>query len=144
MRQQRWLIGCNYIPTNAINQIEMWQADTFDAETIDRELGWAEGLGINTLRVFLHDLLWAQDGEGFRKRMDRFLDIAAKHGIRPMLVLFDACWVPTRSSDRSRRPSPACTTPDGCGAGVAPGWRTPLTTQSSRPTCVASVGAFAN
>src|SRR5215470_11713974 len=55
-REHPWLVGCNYIPSRAINQLEMWQADTFDPATIDRELGWAEGLGMNCVRVYLHDL----------------------------------------------------------------------------------------
>ena len=73
---------------------QMWQAETFDPDGIDRELGWAQALGMNTMRVFLHDLLWREDSEGFRQRLDRFLQIAAGHGIRPMLVLFDSCWNP--------------------------------------------------
>ena len=59
--KQPWLVGSNYVPTNAINQLEMWQAETFDPQQIDKEMGWAEGLGMNTMRVFLHDLLWQQD-----------------------------------------------------------------------------------
>jgi hypothetical protein len=92
--QQPWLVGSNYIPADAINQLEMWQADTFDPQQIDKELGWAQGIGMNTMRVFLHDLLWQQDPEGFRKRIDTFLTIADKHHIRPVLVLFDSCWDP--------------------------------------------------
>jgi hypothetical protein len=92
--QQPWLVGSNYIPKSAINELEMWQESTFDPEQIDRELGWAESLGMNTMRVFLHDLLWQQDAPGFRKRLDQFLAIAARHHIRPLLVLFDSCWDP--------------------------------------------------
>jgi hypothetical protein len=92
--QQPWLVGSNYIPKSAINQLEMWQEPTFDPEQIERELGWAESLGMNTMRVFLHDLLWHQDAAGFQKRLDRFLTIAARHHIRPILVLFDSCWDP--------------------------------------------------
>ena len=92
--QQPWLVGSNYIPKSAINELEMWQEATFDPEQIDQELGWAEGLGMNTMRVFLHDLLWQQDAAGFRKRIDQFLTIAARHHIRPLLVLFDSCWDP--------------------------------------------------
>jgi len=92
--RQPWLVGSNYIPKSAINELEMWQADTFDPAQIDLELGWAESLGMNTMRVFLHDLLWQQDAEGFRKRLDQFLSIAARHHIRPLLVLFDSCWDP--------------------------------------------------
>lgn len=92
--QQPWLVGANYAPATAINQLEMWQADSFDPATIDRELGWAQGLGMNTMRVFLHNLLWEQDREGFKRRLDQFLSMAAKHGVRPMFVLFDSCWDP--------------------------------------------------
>jgi hypothetical protein len=45
-----WMVGCNYVPHNAINQLEMWQAETFDPFLIDKELGWAAGLGFNTVR----------------------------------------------------------------------------------------------
>jgi len=92
--QQPWLVGSNYIPKSAINQLEMWQEATFDPEEIDKELGWAEGMGMNTMRVFLHDLLWKQDPEGLKKRINEFLTIAAKHHIRPIFVLFDSCWDP--------------------------------------------------
>jgi len=90
--EQPWLVGCNFIPSTAINQLEMWQAGTFDPETIDRELGWAEGLGFNTVRVYLHDLLWFAGAARFKNRIDRYLDIAARHRIRTMFVLFDDCW----------------------------------------------------
>ena len=92
--KQAWIVGADFLPSTAINELEMWQADTFDAATIDRELGWAEGAGMNTMRVFLHDLLWERDPKGFQQRMDQFLQISAKHHIRPMFVLFDSCWDP--------------------------------------------------
>lgn len=105
-KQQPWLIGSNFIPRDAINQLEMWQADTFDPAEIDRELGWAEGLGMNTMRVFLHDLLWKQDPAGFQQRIDQFLGIAAKHHIRPLFVLFDSCWNPNPKLGPQRSPVP--------------------------------------
>src|SRR2546423_11732909 len=92
--QQPWLVGSNYVPKSAINQLEMWQAATFDPAQIETEFAWAEAMGMNTMRVFLHDLLWQQDAAGFQKRIDHFLAIAARHHIRPMLVLFDSCWDP--------------------------------------------------
>jgi hypothetical protein len=91
---QPWLVGSNYVPRSAINQLEMWQAETFDSAQIDQELAWAEALGMNTMRVFLHDLLWQQDSTGFRRRIETFLAIAARHHIRPMLVFFDSVWDP--------------------------------------------------
>lgn len=89
-----WKVGANYIPADAINPLEMWQAETFNPTLIDRELGYAEGLGFNSVRVFLHDLPWDQDSVGFGKRIDLFLKIASAHKIRPVFVLFDSCWNP--------------------------------------------------
>ncbi|MDP9159086.1 MAG: cellulase family glycosylhydrolase [Acidobacteriota bacterium] len=93
-QHQPWMVGSNFIPATAINELEMWQGATFDPAEIDKELGWAEGMGMNTMRVFLHDLLWQQDAPGFKQRMDAFLTIASRHHIRPMFVLFDSCWDP--------------------------------------------------
>src|SRR5262250_2329182 len=90
--QQPWLAGSNYVPKSAINQLEMWQAETFNPDEIDTEFAWAEAMGMNTMRVFLHDLVWQQDAAGFQRRIDEFLTIAARHHIRPMFVLFDSCW----------------------------------------------------
>jgi hypothetical protein len=102
---QPWIVGSNYLPADAINQLEMWQADTFDAKEIDKEFGWAEGIGMNTMRVFLHDLLW-QDPQGFKKRLDEFLTIASRHHIRPVLVLFDSCWDPNPKLGPQHPPIP--------------------------------------
>src|SRR6201984_365717 len=89
--QQPWLVGSNYIPKSAINQLEMWQEPPFNPTEIEKELTWAEAMGMNTMRVFLHDLLWQQDAAGFQKRLDQFLTIASRHHIRPLFVLFDSC-----------------------------------------------------
>jgi hypothetical protein len=91
---QPWLVGANFVPSTASNQLEMWQAETFDPGTIDRELGWAADLGFNCMRVFLHDMLWTDDREGFFERIDAYLAIADRHGILTMFVLFDSVWDP--------------------------------------------------
>ena len=104
--KQPWLVGSNYIPATAINELEMWQAETFDPKRIDTELGWAENLGMNTMRVFLHDLLWQKDPSGFRKRIDAFLKISSRHKIRPMFVLFDSCWDPFPKLGQQHAPKP--------------------------------------
>src|SRR6476659_2956692 len=104
--KQPWLVGSNYIPATAINELEMWQAETFDPTTIDKELGWAEGLGMTTMRVFLHDLPWQQDARGYQARINQFLDLAAKHQIKPMLVLFDSCWDPNPHPGKQHDPTP--------------------------------------
>jgi hypothetical protein len=105
-KTQPWYVGCNYVPYNSINELEMWQAETFDLARIDQELQWAQDLGLNTMRVFLHDLLWKQDPEGFKKRIDQFLAVCEKHNIKPMLVLFDSVWDPDPTLGKQRDPKP--------------------------------------
>ena len=100
--QQPWPVGCNFIPSTAVNQLEMWQAETFDRETIDRELGWAGDLGFNVVRVYLHDLVWAQDRDGLIERVDAFLGLARRNGIRTAFVFFDDVW----NTDPSPGPQP--------------------------------------
>ncbi len=92
--KQPWLVGANFIPSDAINEFEMFQPATWNPALNDRELGLAEGIGMNTVRVFLQDQLWQSDPQGFAQRLDAFLAIASRHHIRPLLVLFDSCWEP--------------------------------------------------
>jgi hypothetical protein len=105
-RNQPWPAGCNFTPSTAINQLEMWQPETFDPVTIERELGWAEQLEFNTVRVFLHNLPWAADQKGFLKRIDQFLAIADKHHIRVILVPLDAVWDPYPKAGKQHDPVP--------------------------------------
>lgn len=105
-RDRPWYAGCNFTPSTAINQMEMWQADTFDPVTIDRELGWAEQLGFNSVRVFLQNELWTQDRKGFLKRMDTFLALADKHHTGVIFVPLDSVWDPFPKLGKQREPVP--------------------------------------
>jgi Glycosyl hydrolases family 2, TIM barrel domain len=101
-----WLRGCDFIPSTAINQLEMWQAPTFDSTTIDKELGYAQGIGLNCMRVFLHHVAWQQDPAGFKSRMAAYLDIAARHQVSTIFVFFDDCWNPTYHAGEQPQPKP--------------------------------------
>lgn len=103
-REHAWQRGANFIPSTAINQLEMWQAASFDTATINRELGYAESIGMNAMRVFLHHAAWQQDPEGFKQRLNTYLGIADKHGISTMFVLFDDCWNKTYSPGQQPAP----------------------------------------
>ncbi len=104
--KQPWLVGANFVPSDAINQIEMWQADSFNPALIDKELGYAEAIGMNCMRVFLHDLVFQQDPKGYLKRIEQFLQIADKHHIKIMLVFFDSVWDPYPYLGKQRDPRP--------------------------------------
>ncbi len=99
-----WIIGCNYIPRTAINPIEMWQEASFDPKTIDQELGWAQDIGFNTVRVFLHYLVWARSPGDYKKRINTFLQIADSHHIKTMFVMWDDVW--GKNPDLGPQPKP--------------------------------------
>jgi len=104
--KQPWPVGANYVPATAISQLEMWQAETFDPKRIDLELGWAESLGFNTMRVFLHNIPWDTDSKAYLDRIEQFLKICEKHKIRPMFVFFDSCWNPVVKPGKQPEPRP--------------------------------------
>ena len=104
--KQPFYVGANFLPSTAINQLEMWQAESFDAETISKELGWASSIGMNVMRVYLHDLAWQIDPAGFKKRMADFLAIAAKHKIKILFTVFDDCWNPDAYPGKQPNPKP--------------------------------------
>ena len=101
-----WLAGTNFTPSTAINQLEMWQAETFDLETIDRELKWSAELGFNLHRVFLHNLVWQQNSEEFLQRVDQYLEVSDKYGIKTMIVLLDDVWDPNPVLGKQKDPVP--------------------------------------
>ncbi|MFI2743814.1 cellulase family glycosylhydrolase [Zhouia sp. PK063] len=101
-----WICGADFIPSSAINQLEMWQAETFDSKTIDRELGYAESIGMNAMRVYLHSIAYKEDPKGFKKRVDQYLAIADKHGIQTIFVIFDDVWGKMPKAGRQPEPKP--------------------------------------
>src|SRR5690625_2708342 len=105
-RAQGWPVGSNYITSTAVNQLEMFQPGTFDLRRIDAELGWARSAGLNTVRVFLHDQLWAADRKGFQYRLAQFVSVAARRRIKPLFVLFDSCWDPFPKAGPQPGPRP--------------------------------------
>ncbi|WP_290710005.1 cellulase family glycosylhydrolase [Flavihumibacter sp. CACIAM 22H1] len=104
--QHKWIVGANFLPSTAINQLEMWQAETFDTATINRELGWASSIGMNTMRVYLHSKAWEQDSSGFLQRMDTYLAIADAHKIKTIFVIFDDVWNKEPKTGKQPDPKP--------------------------------------
>jgi hypothetical protein len=73
----------------------MWQAETFAAVTIRRELRYANRIGMNVMCVYLHNLVWQYNAEAFVQRIKTYLNIAAESKIKTLFVLFDDCWHPS-------------------------------------------------
>jgi hypothetical protein len=105
-QSHQWIVGADFIPSTAINQLEMWQKSTFDTATIDRELGWAQNIGFNTMRVYLHSFAWKEDPSGFKKRVSKYLGIANRHHIQTIFVFFDDCWNKVPVAGKQPAPKP--------------------------------------
>lgn len=88
-RHVGWQCGFNYLPRTAVNYLDFWQA--FDEQTIEQELGWAEQVGFNSIRIVLSYTVWQADPAQFQQKFARFLDICAKFGLRLMPCLLDDC-----------------------------------------------------
>lgn len=141
---QPWPVGANFVPDDAVNELEMWQAATFDPKEIDREFGWAQGIGMNTMRVFLQDQLWTEDPAGFRSRINTFLGIAARHHIRIIFVLFDSCWDPFPKLGPQRPPIPGVHNSGWVQSPGAKELMDPADYDRLRAYVVGVVGAFAH
>ena len=105
-QENGWMVGTNFNPSTSINQLEFWQEDTYDPETIERELEWSAELGMNLHRVYLHNLLWDQDSLGFLKRVENYLEIADSKDIKTLFVLLDDCWHPVPKLGKQPDPLP--------------------------------------
>ena len=83
-------VGSNYTPAYCVNQVQMWH--DFRPEVIDRELAAAQRyFGLNTLRVYLHNIPYDAEKETFLANIEQFLVICQRHGIRPGFTFFDDC-----------------------------------------------------
>lgn len=110
-KAQEWPVGCTYTPTYAVNQYECWQADSFNPDIIDREFGLCEGLGFNVVRMYLHEDLWLADADGFKGRISKVLELAAKHGLRLTFTFF------TNGGNSNEKPGPQPEPKDGIHGG---------------------------
>jgi hypothetical protein len=87
--------GVNFFPSYASNAHEAWSR--FDAIVVDRELGWARGLGFNSVRVWLSVAAFEKAPSDFNRHLRQFMDLCRKHRLTVMLVLFDCCGIEPRT-----------------------------------------------
>ena len=89
--EQPWICGFNFLPSTAVNFLEMWHPASFDAPTIRRELGWAAQVGFNALRTNLPFTVWQHDRDALLDQIEQLLAIAAELKLACVLCLFDDC-----------------------------------------------------
>jgi hypothetical protein len=95
--------GANYVPSHASTSVAAWAR--YDADRIDRELGYAERLRLNSLRVFLQYVVYERDPADFLLKLEDFVVRCDRHGIRPLFVLFDSCFGEEPSLEKADSPA---------------------------------------
>uniref|UniRef100_A0A914CLI6 C-type lectin domain-containing protein n=1 Tax=Acrobeloides nanus TaxID=290746 RepID=A0A914CLI6_9BILA len=88
--QKPYIMGTELTVSSAANQLEMWQAETFNADLIDKEISFGSKLGFTVFRIFLHDLVYFNDPTGFKSRMNTVLNILDKYKMKALFVFFDS------------------------------------------------------
>ncbi len=103
-----WMRGCNYIPADCCNRIEMWQALDFEKhlETMEQEFALMQSVGYNSIRVILEYIVYEGEHDSFMERFERFLSLADKYGISVMVCFGNDCTVPKNSGERTPRLGP--------------------------------------
>lgn len=102
-----YIAGAEFTVSSAGNQLEMWQNDTFDAGLIDKELALTQQMGFNVQRIFLHEIPYFVDPQGFINRLNITLGVLDKYGSKAMFVLFAYGPIGDPKAGKQPRPIPA-------------------------------------
>ena len=83
-------VGANYTPAYAVSAVHFWH--DFRPDVVEKELAAAKKYyGITTVRVYLHNIPYDAEKEKFLDRIEQFLVICDRHGIKPGFTFFDDC-----------------------------------------------------
>lgn len=84
-----WLRGCNFLPSNCVNRLDMWQSYKRNEhlETADRELALCNETGFNTVRLWLNFDVYYKEPEEFMNTLESYISLSAKHNQAVMIVL---------------------------------------------------------
>ena len=95
-----WLRGCNYMPANCANRIDMWQNLGLEEHTAwaAEELALAHRLGFNSVRLILEFTVWREEHDTFFDNVDRYLALCDENKINVMLTVGNDCVTPRQST----------------------------------------------
>ncbi len=85
-----WIKGANYIPSYARNSVEIWR--DYDKDIVEKELGYAKRLGLNSVRVFLSHVVYKNDPSKFLENLLHLVRFSNTLGIYTMPVVWDSCF----------------------------------------------------
>ncbi len=94
------LRGFNYTQSNVWTDTDFW--DHYDHEIVDREMGYARRLRLNSARIFLTYPNYVRDKERFLHHVRDFVRTAWSHGISTNPILY--CGFRFLEEDRQPRP----------------------------------------
>ena len=87
--KQPWLRGTNFLPSDCINRLDMWQS--FGREehlkTAETELKLSEETGFNTVRLWCNFDVYYKEPEEFMQTLESYISLCAKYHHSVMLVL---------------------------------------------------------
>ena len=78
--------GFNYTQSNAWNDYDFWEH--YDHDIVERDMGYAQRLGLNSARIFLSYTFYFAGGERFLACVKDFVQTAWKHGISTHPIIF--------------------------------------------------------
>ncbi|WP_158056928.1 glycoside hydrolase 5 family protein [Halorussus halophilus] len=80
--------GAVYLPQDAWNAYQFWA--NYESDVVERDLGYAARLGLDSVRVWSSYEYWREGASQLFDRTEHFLSTCRDHGIRPLIVLFEA------------------------------------------------------
>lgn len=121
--EKPWIVGCNFVPADCINAIEIWQEEGFDGvlRAAECEIRLAAEIGMNSVRMILPFHVWKYQRKGFLERLERMLAMLDGHGVTLVPIFFDDCGrgpveCYSEKVHFGRQPEPV----KGCHGGYAP------------------------
>ena len=84
-----WIRGCNFIGSDCVNRLDMWQSYGSEEKlaTAERELALCQKIGFNTVRLWANFDVYYKEPDSYMEIFDRYIDIFARHGMKVMVVL---------------------------------------------------------
>ena len=83
--------GVDYYPSWCRSLPDLWTQ--YDRDAVNFELGLARALGFDSVRVWLGTTPWEQLGNEMWNRVDHFLALSEKLGLKVIPCIFDSCGV---------------------------------------------------
>ena len=88
-KSQPWLRGTNFLPSDCVNRLDMWQSIGREEhlKTAETELKLSKETGFNTVRLWCNFDVYYKEPEEFMQTLESYITLCAKYDQSVMLVL---------------------------------------------------------